>query len=159
MKDNKGLDPSLPILHGLMDNDQPYGTSYIVPSLESLYLPLITTTVTRLDFSNLIHLGILSPRVFDYFNKILDRILVQVHNLQSLIVKNIKMFPILSGVKGLFQDNSQVNLSPATHKLHYIIACGYCLLSVGILASSEYFGKTMSCTYINTQSCPSIIYR
>ena len=88
MKENKGLDPSLPILHGLMDNDQPYGTAYIVPSLESLYLPLITKTVTRLDFSNLIHLGTLGPRVFDYFNKILDRILVQVPNLQSLIVKS-----------------------------------------------------------------------
>ena len=133
-----------------------YRTAYIAPIPESLYLPLITT-VTRLDFSYLIHLGILSPRVFDYFNKIFDWILVQVPNFQSLIVKTSKCLPsYLESWAFSKTILSQVNLSPATHKLHYLIACGYCLLSVGILASSEYFGKAMSCTSTHKDVHPSI---
>ena len=55
------------------------------------------------------------------------------------------MFPLLTALKGFLQDNQPFDPSPYVHKLHYLIVHGYFLMCLGILASSEYYGKQMSC--------------
>ena len=76
------------IQNGLYDiSETQDNTSENLPSLKTLYETIITPSVTRLDFTNLINLGTLTPLAFEYFHQILDEILVKVPYLRSLNIK------------------------------------------------------------------------
>lgn len=61
------------------------------------------------------------------------------------------MFHIVSAIQGFFSDQDDVNFGPFTHKLHYILAFGYFLISLAVLASNEFFGNSVTCLTYYTQ--------